>query len=495
MKSVHLVGPALVMIGIGTGCAAEISEDPTPRGNAGATGSGAFGGFGGSSGFGGSAGSSAGGASGSGSSGASGATGASGSSGSSGAAGASGSGAGGSGAQPNTAPGFTNLAPPMGEPFDPDQATTVSPAAPTGWNWYPVDGTMCRDGSPNGVYVHFTQSDKLVLYLEGGGACSNLGFCNFNPPAVDKVLSGDGQTVIGTAFGVVAGRQQPGAYSYGVLSGIFDTASAENPFKDWNMVYVPYCTGDVHFGTKKDGLVPGLTTPQQFVGYRNMQKFVGRIVPTFKDKVNRVVITGASAGSFGAALNFSMVQDAFGSVRVDALLDSGAPFSDKYMPPCMQKRWREIWGFDDSLPPDCKECRQADGGGFIHMADFLIKKHPVATIAAISAIHDEVIRLFFSVGVKNCAGFDTADPVGITMGQILDPTILYGAPDYEAGMLELRTLYKSTNRFATFFMGGMNETVHQHIFRARFTDPAAGSETIASFTKKWLDGQFDQIGP
>ena len=372
----------------------------------------------------------------------------------------------------------------------------LTPPAPTGWNWYPIDGAVCRDGSPNGIYVHFTTSDKLLIYLEGGGACSNAGFCHFNPQNVDTVLSGDGQTVLGTALACVPGRQQPGAYSLGALSGIFDTANAENPFKDWNMVYIPYCTGDVHFGTKKNGTVPGLTTPQQFVGYLNMQKFVGRIVPTFKDKVDRVVITGASAGSFGAALNLSMVQDSFGNdARVDALLDSGAPFSDKYMPACMQKRWRESWGFSESLPSDCTECRQADGGGFIKMADFLIKKHPNSTLAAVSAIHDEVIRLFFSVGQKNCASFDTVDPVMITMGQILDPTILFAPADYEAGMLELRGLYKGTGRFATYFMSGTNGTVHQHIFRARFTDPTAGSETIAKFTKNWLDGTFDQIGP
>ena len=129
------------------------------------------------------------------------------------------------------------------------------------------------------------------------------------------------------------------------------------------------------------------------------------------------------------------------------------------------------------------------------MADFLIKKHPNSTLAAVSAIQDEVIRLFFSVGVKNCASFDTVDPVMITIGQILDPTILFAPADYEAGMLELRGLYKGTGRFATYFMGGTNATVHQHIFRARFTDPAAGSKTIAQFTQGWLDGTFEHIGP
>jgi len=383
----------------------------------------------------------------------------------------------------------------MGEPLDPNGATTLNPPAPTGWNWYPIQGAVCRDGTPNGLYTHVTSSDKLLIFLEGGGACSNLGFCNFNPPGVDKALSGTGETVLGTALGVAVVRQQPGVYTGGVLQGIFDTANAQNPFKDWNMVYIPYCTGDVHFGTKTGGTVPGLTTPQQFVGYENMKKFVARIVPTFKPKVNRVVITGSSAGSFGAALNYSMVQDAFGEVKVDALLDSGAPFTDKYMPVCMQKRWREAWGLDGALPPDCTECKQADGGNMIALADFLIRKHPNATLAAVTGIEDEVIRLFFSVGVKNCSAYETADPVGITLGQIADPTVLFSAADYKAGMLEVREKFKSTGRFATYFMGAPNNTVHQHIFRQRFYEAAAGGKTIAQYVTDWLNGNFQHIGP
>jgi hypothetical protein len=380
-------------------------------------------------------------------------------------------------------------------PLDPKGGTALTPAPPTGWNWYPVEGTLCRDGTPAGLFARFTQSDKLLIYLEGGGACTNLGFCNFNPPNVNKAISGDGQTVLGSSLGVVDARQQPGVFEGGVLHGIFDTMAAGNPFKDWNAVYIPYCTGDIHFGTRRNSTPPGVTTPQQFVGHLNMQKFVGRIVPTFKDKVNRVVISGASAGSFGAALNFSMLQDAFGSVRVDALLDSGAPFSDKYMFPCMIKRFREMWGMNDALPPDCTECKQADGGGLVKLADFLIKKHPNSTIAAVSSMQDEVIRLFFSVGLKNCSVFDTADPVAITTGQILDPTVLYPAADYTTALNELRSSYAGTGRLSTYYLGGLNIALHQHVWRARFTDPAAGTQTIAQFVTNFLDGQMAQVGP
>jgi len=399
------------------------------------------------------------------------------------------------GGSSNTAPGFQLLIPPMGAPLDPQGGTTLSPAPPAGWNWYPIDGAICRDGSPAGIFVHFTGSSKLYVYFEGGGACSNLGFCNYNPSSVNKAISGDGQSVIGSALGVIDVRQQPGVFTAGVLQGVFDTNNAANPLKDHNGVYIPYCTGDVHFGTRRDGTVPGVSAPQQFVGHLNMQRFVGRIVPTFKDKVDHVLLLGVSAGSFGAALNFSMFQDSFGSVRVDALLDSGPPFSDQYMPVCMQKIWRESWGLNDAFPPDCTECRNADGGGMINFANFLIKKHPNARLAMISSMQDEVIRLFFSMGVKDCANAATIDPVGLTLTQILDPTIFFSADTYTAGLNDLRARYSGSGRFGTYFMGGANQTFHQHVFRQRFYETPAGSQTIAAFVGDFLNGKVAQVGP
>jgi hypothetical protein len=404
-------------------------------------------------------------------------------------------GGGGSGGDPDAgAPEYVNLAPPMLSPLDPTGGTVLDPPPPAGWTWYPIEGAQCRDGSQAGLYVHFTASDKLYIYFEGGGACTNEGFCNFNPPNVDSAILGTGETVLGSAFGVGAVRQQPGVYEGGVLRGIFDTANAQNQFQDWNGVYIPYCTGDVHFGTKPNGTVPGVAAPQQFVGYLNTRRFIGHLVPTFKDTVHRVIVTGASAGSFAAGLNFSMIQDAFGDIPVDAILDSGLPFTDAHMPPCMQQRWREIWGLNDALPPDCAECFNADGGGLLNLADFLIQKHPNAMLAAVSSVHDEVMRLFFSMGLQDCANIDTADPVAITLGQIF-PDVYYPAAAYEAGLLEVKARYLSTGRLGTYVLGGFNAALHQHTFRARFYDPFAGTMTIAQFVQDFLGGTMQHIGP
>jgi hypothetical protein len=386
---------------------------------------------------------------------------------------------------PNTAPGFQNLAPAMGAPLD-RTGTPLTPPPPVGWTWYQIPGAICRDGSPTGFYVRYTTSDRLVIYLEGGGVCSSPGFCGYNPANVNQVLAGDAQQAITTIGGAIAGRQQPGIF------GFFETGNAANPFRDWNMVYVPYCTGDVHFGARPNATIPGLAQPQQFVGYSNMQKFIARIVPTFKNQVSRVILTGASAGSFGAGLNLSLVQDSFGdSALVDVLMDSGVPFADQYMPVCMQQRWRAAWGLNEALPPDCTECRRADGGGLLGLADFMMRKHPNTRLAAISSIEDEIMRLFFSVSNNNCATYETADPVGNFIFGI------FPGPQYTAGLNDLRSRYASTGRFASYYLGGGNWLFHQHIFRPRFYDPfvSATGETIAQWVEGFVGGTVKQVGP
>lgn len=396
----------------------------------------------------------------------------------------------------NRAPGFVDLTPPMGAPLD-GVGMTLNPPAPTGWIWYQVDGAVCRDGSPTGFFVHTGTTDKLVIYLEGGGACSGDHFCAFNPASENQILAGDGQTILGSTAGAGPGRQQPGGYTdashTAAPAGLFDFSNAANPFKDWSEIYVPYCTGDVFFGTNANAALPNMQ-PQQFVGYRDMQKFIGRIVPTFKGKVSRVILTGASAGGFGAALNFSMVQDAFGDTPVDVIDDSGPPFDDQYMPPCMQNYWRTLWGYNAAFPPDCKECFQADGAGMMHLADFLMRKHPKAKLALISSTQDEVIRLFYSMGLKDCATITTADPVAIVLGQV-DPTVYYAGQQYSDALDALKAAFIPTGRFATYFMAGANIQNHQHIFRPRFYEAPAGNETIAQFVTNFLNGQVEQVGP
>jgi hypothetical protein len=390
--------------------------------------------------------------------------------------------------------GAVDLSPPRGLAFDRTAGTPLSPPPPPGWLWYPVAGTSCRDGSGAGLFIRYGSAPRLLIYFEGGGACTSSGFCAFNPSNIDQVLSGTGETVLGTALGAVPGRQQPGAYQGGEVTGIFSADRAENPFRDWSIAYIPYCTGDVHFGTREHAQVPGVQAEQRFVGHLNARIFIGRLVATFAAGLEHVVVTGASAGSFGAGLNFSMVSDAFAGVQTDLIMDSGIPFDDAHWPVCLQRSWRELFGFDAALPPDCSQCFNADGGGLANVSDFVFEKHAAAHLALVSSLQDEVIRLFFTPGADDCAAIDSADPIQLTLGQLVGAP-LFSAQEYEAALLGVRTRYASTGQLASYYLAGANVTLHQHGFRPRFFEPVAGERTLAQFTTDFLLGTMAQVGP
>ena len=399
---------------------------------------------------------------------------------------------------PKTVAGFMNLAPPMGMPL-PEAGKMLTPPPPAGWVYHEIAGSICRDGSPAGFFVHKGTVPRLMIFLEGGGACMNDHLCAFNQKNVNESFAGDGLTLLNSTLGTVQDRQQPGVFSQqdhkGQPAGLFDLENPMNPMKGWSEIYVPYCSGDVHFGTKKNGSVQGLSN-QQFLGYENMKLFISRIVPSFPG-LEHVVLAGSSAGSIAAMLNVSMVQDAFGSVQVDVIADSGLPLRDKYWPVCLQKRYRESWGLDGALPPDCEGCKQADGGGLVTgLAEYYHKKHPDTHFAAISRTEDEIMRLFFSGGLNDCANYDTLDPVAIVISNVLDPSVLYPGPQYTEALLDFRDYAKSVGLpAASFLVGPPNQNYHQIIFRPDFYTLKVGGKTAADFIRDFLNGVLDEIQP
>ena len=389
--------------------------------------------------------------------------------------------------------GYVNLAIKPGKPFDPAKGDTHPMAGytpPAGWAWYNIEGAKCRDGSPFGVMALWsaTMSTKLFIYFEGGGACANPGFCTLNPADVSHQFSGKGQIAIASTS-LVNVAQDPGK------DGIFNFSETTNPYKDWNMVYIPYCTGDVHFGANPNGTIEGVTGTHNFSGAANSQAVIARTLATWPD-TTRFIAGGSSAGGYGAGLNFGVIQDSFADAEGSVVLDASPPFSNEYAPVCLQKRWREAWALDKNIPSDCGEqCKSADGGNLFNIVDYWRAKYPETHVALISGIHDEIIRLFFSLGNNDCKDYQTLDPVfGFigSIGQTYDPT------KFAAGLTDLRTRYASTGQLATYYQDGLpNSTVHQCLFDSRlFTEAAgAGKGTIASFLTDFANNKMTQVGP
>lgn len=395
-------------------------------------------------------------------------------------------------AGPGKVKGFVDLTLEDGKPFDReggDAHPTASFTPPTGWTWYDIEGAKCRDGSPFGVFVHFGDDpEKLFVYHEGGGACANPGFCTLNPINVSQQFLSGGESAIASLV-ILPQPQGPNGL------GVFDLDNPDNPFLGWSQVFIPYCTGDVYAGTKTGVSIEGVAEKQNFYGADNIKKVYARLAGTFRKSVTRFVTGGSSAGGFGAGINFGYLQDTFSDAYGSALLDASPPFTNDFIPVCLQQRWRDTWGVDDNYPSDCgEECRDAEGGNLFQIVDYWRRKYPKTNVALISGIHDEIIRLFYSLGNDDCASYQT-DPTGLFIGTLAQT---YPPDRFSAGLEQLRTKYASSKQLATYYMDGFpNATAHQCLFRARFYEKAAGADqpTIAEFIRQWIDGTMTQVGP
>src|SRR5262249_14893868 len=142
---------------------------------------------------------------------------------------------------------------------------------------------------------------------------------------------------------------------------------------------------------------------RSFHGAGNMDQYLARILDTFPD-AKRVVVSGESAGGFGAAFNYDRVARAFGSkVDVRLLDDSGPPMAVAYVPACLQKVFLDTWGLDKTLPPGCSDCAQADGVFMEPFLTYVAKTYDKRRAALISSTEDKVISQFWGYGDDDCA--------------------------------------------------------------------------------------------
>lgn len=308
-----------------------------------------------------------------------------------------------------------------------------------------VAGARCRDGRPAGFgYSLSPGAGRVLIYLEGGGACFNAA-CPLTQVELPFVPPGD---------------------------GVFDRFNPSNPFRDAHLVYVPYCTGDVHAGDAEDVKVPGLLGRQQFVGYRNLGLFLERWVSMFR-AAHQVVLTGVSAGGFGAALNYPRVKRAFAPAEVVLLDDSGPPMRDDIIGSCLQRRWRELWGLDRTALAECgSACRDPDR--WVHdLGGYLADVAAPGQWGLISTTGDAVIRAFYGMDARDCRGGLPAT----------------GRRDYARALFQLRREYAN---FATFYARGPGHTC---LRGPCFSLAREGGQALTGWVSRLLEGRARHVGP
>jgi hypothetical protein len=253
-------------------------------------------------------------------------------------------------------------------------------ATPDVWTWEPFSDAFCGDGSTTGIGINPSSTGtRLLIYMEGGGACYNQSTC-YTLHTAAYFTSGYGESDFTGEATSTDYLAQP--------NGLFDRTSAINPFKDYSFVYVPYCTGDVHAG---NNVIQLGSKTAHFVGFNNVRAYLNRLYPTFRS-AERVVLAGSSAGGFGAVLNWWQTQRAFGNIRVDVIDDSGT-----YMPPDILADGNgsdvtefTTWNLASTRPPGCSSCATA----IDTIYDFYSAQFPNSRGALLSYTQDTVLPSF-----------------------------------------------------------------------------------------------------
>ncbi|RKH17252.1 hypothetical protein D7X74_12965 [Corallococcus sp. CA047B] len=206
------------------------------------------------------------------------------------------------------------------------------------WTFVPVPEAHCANGSSTGMAVNLTDRSKRVLvFLAGGGACWEAAACALG--AATHITDTMGEAP------VLAEARAPD------LAVLFDRENPRNPFRDASFVYVPYCTGDLHAGTRIQTYDWFGPKNVEHVGARNLDAYLRRLQPTFPD-ADRVWLTGISAGGYGATFNAWRVQKALPWARVDVLNDSGLVIDT--LGDGRYGTMRASWGVE--FPPGCSGC-------------------------------------------------------------------------------------------------------------------------------------------
>lgn len=340
-----------------------------------------------------------------------------------------------------------------------DTDAAVEPAEPFAdfeagtWGFWQVDDMTCMDGSSTGFAVNpGARTDRLLLLLQGGGACFNGFSCNvvgnqdgFGPAKLAQYAAGNGQR------------------------GVFDRDAASNPFRDWTYVMVPYCSGDLHAGSAPEGFGGRVQ-----VGWSNVGEVLERVVPELEGEVEEVVLAGVSAGGFGALLNYERVQAAFGEVPVQMLSDSAPPLADDYLNPCLQAQLREVWNLDPNLPADCDGCFDDTGGSFTKLVEFYASAYPQRRFAYVASDRDETIRQFYGFGYPSCEM----------------PTVPMPAEPYASGVHELAGRTGSLENTSAFVVSSTVHTWLHQLDEAPVVDGTALSSWLQAFAsgdERWDD--------
>lgn len=192
------------------------------------------------------------------------------------------------------------------------------------------DGPLCLAGGEYTMATRDAGSENLVIFLQGGGACWSE-FCQATPAAAPGIPE----------------------------AGILDPSRDDNPVKDWNLAYFPYCDGGL-FASDNDRDEDGDGT-NEFTqrGLHNLSAGLDVTLNAFPAP-KRILLVGASAGGLGTTFALPLVRYQYPDIPIDVVNDSGIGVGRPDQPE-FQELLQTDWKTEAFFPASCDQCIADDG--------------------------------------------------------------------------------------------------------------------------------------
>ena len=239
-----------------------------------------------------------------------------------------------------------------------------------------LPGLTCADGTPSYyTIIPRKDSENLLIFMFGGGACWDAVTCS-----------------TGMALNLT---RTPPSQDWNNGEGVFSHQDPANPLRDFTVVTVPYCTGDVFVGdTKIDYGKPFSTWELHHKGYNNALLTLQAASQIFPD-AKKVVLMGTSAGAIGAYAHMRNLDALFPKSKKYVISDAGTPFQSPFVSQAHYDRVLRNWNAYKGFPVDDENRPAASFGAIL---EYNRQHFPHIRFALIHSYSDYVMT-GFSMGL------------------------------------------------------------------------------------------------
>lgn len=223
----------------------------------------------------------------------------------------------------------------------------------------PTTGARCGDGSPFYFYVKSRrESENLQINLAGGGACWDYDSCRAlhnGSELLKNVVRPSGKKNYGAIVSVLSLSNVPVITRLSIpIQSALNREGSESfhpRSQQWNKIFVPYCTGDVHLGLKTstytDPSGKGKPLTVSHVGAANVLA-VALWARDHLPQAKEWELSGNSAGGVGATALYPALRSLFPQAKSYLINDGGpifwAPLNANDPSAGLHRNALQVWG-------------------------------------------------------------------------------------------------------------------------------------------------------